>query len=521
MKVTSIIKKGTYYDSVSMMLIAKNVAELDKVIDSAVVMGTSKNKLVLAASGLLTPDIQSTSEMDLVVSIKMEDDADSKIIQNKIEELFQAQRNIKDDKDFNPSSIESAINVLPDVNLAMISVAGRYASDVAMSALNKGLNVFLFSDNVPIEKEIELKKFAKEKNLFVMGPDCGTAIINGVPLAFANVVNRGNIGVVAASGTGLQEVTCLISNAGCGISQAIGTGGRDVKKEVGGIMFIEGMKALAVDAKTDIILLVSKPPATEVVEKIISAARGIQKPVVGVFLGASPELLKGSNIHQALTLEEAAMLSVVYSKKENASAVTDELKKREAEIIKMAKEEAAKLSHAQKYLRALYSGGTFCDEAQLLCQNVLSEVYSNIPFDSSKKLKDSWKSEKHTILDLGDDEFTVGKPHPMIDYSTRNKRILAEAENPETAVILLDIVLGYGSNMNPLVEIIPVIKEVKKITAQQKRHLPIVCSVTGTDKDPQNRTAVVTALEAEGVNVMESNAAASRLAMLIIQCKNN
>ncbi|MBA4311163.1 MAG: FdrA family protein [Chlorobiaceae bacterium] len=516
MNIIGIIKKGEYYDSISIMLIAKKVAEYDGVLDSAVVMGTKENKSVLTSSGLMTPDIQPAGEMDLIVALKLKEGIDSKNVLSKIDEIFKATNKSDDGENFTPQSIDSALNVLPDANMAMISVAGRYAGDVAMQSLRRGLHVMLFSDNVPIEKEIELKKFAREKNLFVMGPDCGTAIINGVPLAFANVVNRGNIGIVAASGTGLQEVSCLISNAGCGISQAIGTGGRDVKKEVGGIMFIEGIKALAADPNTDVILLVSKPPATEVVEKIISVVRGIQKPVIGVFLGASPELLRGSNIHQALTLEEAASLSVAYSKKENASAVADVLKKREAEIIKMAKEEVVKLSPAQKYLRALYSGGTFCDEAQLLCQNVLGEVYSNIPFGSSKKLKDSWKSEKHTILDLGDDEFTVGKPHPMIDYSTRNKRILAEAENPETAVILLDIVLGYGSNMNPLAEIIPIIKEVKEITTQQKRYLPIVCSVTGTDKDPQNRTALVTALEAEGMKVMESNAAASRLAVSII-----
>jgi FdrA protein len=516
-----IIKKGEYYDSISIMLIAKHISEMEGVADSAVVMGTKENKSTLTSSGLMTPFIQPAGEMDLIVALKLKDGIDSKNVLSKIDEIFKATKKSDDGENFTPQSIDGALNVLPDANMAMISVAGRYAGDVAMKSLQHGLHVMLFSDNVPIEKEIELKKFAREKNLFVMGPDCGTAIINGVPLAFANIVNHGNIGIVAASGTGLQEVSCLISNAGCGISQAIGTGGRDVKKEVGGIMFIEGMKALAADPNTDVILLVSKPPATEVVEKIISVAHGIQKPVVGVFLGASPELLKGSNIRQALTLEEAALLSVAYSKKENVSVVTDALKKREAKIIKTAKEEAAKLSPAQKYLRALYSGGTFCDEAQLLCQNVLGEVYSNIPFGSSKKLKDSWKSEKHTILDLGDDEFTVGKPHPMIDYSTRNKRILAEANNPETAVILLDIVLGYGSNMNPLEEIIPVIKEVKKITSQQKRHLPIVCSVTGTDKDPQNRAAVVTALEVEGVKVMESNAAASRLAINIVSRKEN
>jgi succinyl-CoA synthetase alpha subunit len=519
MNIIGIVKKGEYYDSISIMLIAKHVSEMSGVADSAVVMATKENKAMLKASGLTTPDIQQAGEMDLVVALKLKDGVETKGIMADIDAIFKATKKSSEGETLAPQSIDGALNILPDANLAMISVAGRYAGDVAMKSLQHGLHVMLFSDNVPIEEEIKLKEFARGKTLFVMGPDCGTAIINGVPLAFANVVNRGNIGIVAASGTGLQEVSSLISNAGCGISQAIGTGGRDVKKEVGGIMFIEGMKALAADRATNVILLVSKPPATEVVEQILTVARGIQKPIVSVFLGASPALLRGSNIHQALTLEEAALLSVAIAKKEDPSAVGRALKQREAEIIEMAKGDTSKLSPAQKYLRALYSGGTFCDEAQLLCQDMLGEVYSNIPFGSSRKLKDSWKSEKHTILDLGDDEFTVGKPHPMIDYSMRNKRILAEAENLETAVILLDIVLGYGSNMNPLAEIIPVIKEVKKMTARQKRYLPIICSVTGTDKDPQNRTAVISALQAEHVKVMESNAAASRLAVYIVSKK--
>lgn len=498
------------------MLIAKQVSELHGVLDSVVVMGTPENKSILLSTGLMTNDIRSANDMDLVVAFRLKEDADSKVILDKVEELFKSQKQIKNEEDLNPSSLDTALKILPEANLAIISVAGRYASDVAMSALQRGMHVFLFSDNVPIEKEIELKRFAREKNLFVMGPDCGTAIISGVPLAFANVVNRGNIGIVAASGTGLQEVSCLISNAGCGISQAIGTGGRDVKKEVGGIMFLQGIRSLAEDSQTEVILLVSKPPADEVVNKIKETVKEIRKPVVGVFLGASPALLKGSNIHQAITLEEAVLLSVAYSKKEKASIVADTLKKRDAELLVTAKNESAKLSSQQKYLRALFSGGTFCDEALLLCQDVLDKIYSNTPFGKIKKLKDAWKSEKHTIIDLGDDEFTVGKPHPMIDYSTRNKRILAEASDPETAVILLDIVLGYGSNPSPLAEIIPTIKEVKKISAQQKRYLPIVCSVTGTDKDPQDRNAIVNAFRTEGAIVMESNAAACKLAMSII-----
>ncbi len=187
--------------------------------------------------------------------------------------------------------------------------------------------------------------------------------------------------------------------------------------------------------------------------------------------------------------------------------------------MKQLTENLQSLLPGQKYLRALYSGGTFCDETQLLCKGKLTDIYSNTPVGDAKKLKNSAKSEKHTIIDLGDDEFTMGKPHPMIDYSSRCKRIIEEAEDPETAIILLDIVLGYGSNMDPMAEIIPVIKRVKEITAAKGKYLPIICSVTGTDKDPQNRTAVVNALEAEGVVVMKSNAAAARLAILIVDYK--
>ncbi|MFA6599354.1 MAG: acyl-CoA synthetase FdrA [Ignavibacteriaceae bacterium] len=520
MMVTGILKRGEYFDSVSLMLIAKKISELDIVLDSAAVMGTPENIALLKSSGLLTDELQNAGDMDLMIAFKCNSQNESDLISKKINEfLKKSSDEIESPGSQNPSSLESAIKILPDANLAMISVAGKYAGDEAMKALQSGLNVMLFSDNVSIEKEIELKKFAREKGLFVMGPDCGTAIINGVPLAFANVVNRGNIGIIAASGTGLQEVSCLISNSGCGISQAIGTGGRDVKKEVGGIMFLEGIKALAEDKNTEVILSVSKPPADEVLIKVVELVNTIEKPIVGVFLNASIDLLKQSKINIAKTLEEGALLAVAYSQKKNNKEVTKRINVREGELQRIAESESSKLNADQKYLRALFSGGTFCDETQMFFQKMSEEVFSNTPVGTVIKLKDIWKSEKHTIIDLGDDEFTVGKPHPMIDYSTRNKRILAEANDPETAVILLDIVLGYGSNLNPLAEIIPVIKEVKKLTSQQKKYLPVICSVTGTEKDPQNRTTVVVALEAEGVLVMESNAAASKLAKFLIEKK--
>ncbi len=297
MKVTGFVKKGEYFDSVSIMLVAKKVAAIKGVIDSSIVMGTEENKSVLKSTGLSIPEFAQAGEMDLIAVFKTEDNTDTPALLKTIEGLLKPDNKSKEETNFNPSSLEGAVEFLEGANLAMISVAGRYAGDVAMKSLENGLNVMLFSDNVSVEKEIELKKYAKEKGLFVMGPDCGTAIINGVPLAFANVVNRGNIGIVGASGTGLQEVSCLISNSGCGVSQAIGTGGRDVKKEVGGIMFLEGIKALAEDKDTEVILLVSKPPADEVIEKIKIEVKKTDKPVVSLFLGSSPELLKGTKIH--------------------------------------------------------------------------------------------------------------------------------------------------------------------------------------------------------------------------------
>jgi FdrA protein len=519
MKITGFVKKGEYYDSISIMLIAKQLEAIDLVIDSAVVMGTDENKSVLTSSGLSVKEFEQAGEMDLIISFKTENDSDAEKVILKLNELLTAKKKESSDSTINPSGIEEALKVVPGANLALISVAGRYAGDVAMKSLEKGLNVMLFSDNVSIEKEIELKKYAKEKNLLVMGPDCGTAIINGVPLAFANVVNRGDIGIVGASGTGLQEVSCIISNSGCGVSQAIGTGGRDVKKDVGGIMFLEALKALAEDESTKVILLISKPPAKEVIGKIVSAVNGIKKPIVSVFLGASPELLKGSGINSAPTLEMGAKLAAAFSKGENIAEINDSILKRESEIMKTAAAEAAKLSAGQKYLRGLFSGGTFCDEAQLLAAGKLKDIYSNTPVANVAKLINTLQSEKHTIIDLGDDEFTVGKPHPMIDFSTRNKKFVSEAEDPETAVILFDLVLGYGSNMTPLADIIPALKEVKETAAGQKRYLPVICSVIGTDLDPQNRSAVISALKAEGIIVMESNAAASKLAVSIASCR--
>jgi len=500
------IRKGAYFDSVTLMTVGKEIAALDGVVDAAIVMGTKENRAILEGSGLLMDDFKEARDTDLLIAVKAEERADADAALAEVESLLeQARKKVDADETFLPRSLEGAVQALPEANLVIISVAGRYAGNEAMKALEQGLHVLLFSDNVPLETEIALKKFGRERGLLVMGPDCGTAIINGVPLAFANVVNRGTIGIVAAAGTGLQEVSTLISNEGAGVSQAIGTGGRDVKKEVGGIMFIEGLKALAEDDGTDVILLVSKPPHEEVVKKINEVTSGIEKPVVSIFLGA-----EATEPNMATTLEEGALMAVAWAGGQDPGTVAERLDRRDAELRQRAGEEAAKRKNGARYVRGLFSGGTFCSEAQILYKGVLSEVYSNAPAGDARPLDDALKSVKHTVIDLGEDEFTVGRPHPMIDYTLRNKRIEQEAADPETAVILLDVVLGYGSNPDPVADIADVVRKAAE-------RVTVVCSVTGTDRDPQNRKRVAQALSDAGAVVEPSNAAACKLAGYIAQ----
>ena len=485
------IKTGVYFDSVTLMIVGRDITAATGVVDAAVVMGTKENQAVLKSAGLWLRQFDAASDTDLLLAVKA---ASAETAAGALRAAGEQLKTVRDrtaaTDEWRPLSLEGALRILPGANVALISVAGRYAGEQAMQALKAGLHVMLFSDNVPLAQEIELKKFARAKGLLLMGPDCGTAIVNGVPLAFANAVNRGDIGIVAAAGTGLQEVSSLISNQGAGISQAIGTGGRDVKKEVGGIMFLEGLKALIQDAATRVIVLISKPPHESVLKKIGKVLKGVRKPVIAVFLGADEKTVQRYGMTPAATLEDAALMA--------CGAEADEGVGRGP----------GGPPHLGKYIRGLFSGGTFCTEAQVIFRELgIRHVYSNVPLPPFVTLRNFWKSQQHTLIDLGEDVFTVGRPHPMIDYSLRNRRILEEAQHPETALILLDVVLGYGANMDPVGELAPVIRD-----ARAKRGIVFACSVTGTPRDPQNRTKVVEGLEAAGARVFPSNAAASKFA---------
>ena len=506
------IIQGEYLDSITLMVVTEELNKTKGVIETSVVMATSENKSILRSSGLMLNEFEKSCDSDLLVCIKAESENVANDILDNIQNIFKKYRNKDEDTaDYSPKSFEGALKQMPDANIALISVAGKYAFHEAMKALNNGLHVMIFSDNVSIEEEFELKKFALSKKLLVMGPDCGTAIINGVPLAFANKVNRGKVGIVAASGTGLQEVSCIISNEGAGISQAIGTGGRDVKKEIGGIMFIQAMQMLNEDPATEVIVLVSKPPHEDVLKKISEEIKKLKKPVVAIFIGGDATVLKDSGAISATTLEETGLIAAALSKGIKYDNIISELKKKDETYLEIAAALSVKKTKQQKYLRGLYSGGTLCDEAQLIFNDIIGFVYGNSPLNKEYLLEDSWKSKENCVIDLGEDEFTVGRPHPMIDFTLRKKKILEEAADPEVAVILLDVVLGYGSHTNPAGELVPVIEK----ALQNSKGLNIICSVTGTELDPQNMNDVKQKLKKAGAVVMSSNAAASSIAAYI------
>ncbi len=498
-----------YRDSVSLMQLSAMLGRLPGVEQASAVMATENNLALLAEAGLRV-DAKGAHASDLLIVVQGEKSALPAAIEEAMKSLTrQTEDNGGEARALlRPRSIHMALKVAGEANMALISTPGDYAAAEAMKALRLGLNVMLFSNNVSVEEELALKQFAREQDLIVMGPDCGTAIINGTPLAFANVVKRGPVGVVAASGTGLQQVTVLVDRLGSGVSQAIGTGGRDLHRDIGGISMLKGLKDLAADPATKVVVLISKPPSPDVAEQVLAEAAKAGKPVVVVFLGADPSGIARKGVHAVKTLEDAARAALAIVKgdkpRDNYADVPD------------IPAGLPKLTDSQRYIRGLYSGGTFCYEATLLLGELAAEVYSNTPTRGAGELTDVWQSHHHTLVDLGDDVFTRGRPHPMIDYRLRTERIVKEAEDAQTAVIVLDVVLGYGSHMDPASEFVPAIHRARAAAAAQGRGLVFVGQICGTAADPQDFARQSRALTEAGMLLVESNAQAVRLAAAIV-----
>ncbi|MFZ5351236.1 MAG: acyl-CoA synthetase FdrA [Bacillota bacterium] len=514
-----LIKKNSYYDSVTLMIITKEIEAVEGVLNAVVVMGTEHNKELLSNVGLLNPETSAASPNDLIIAVKLEDDKIFEGIVQKVDELLNKKKT-ENGEDYCPPTFDSAIRHMPDSNLVVISLPGQYAAAEAKKALYANKHVLLFSDNVTIEQEKELKLLAVERGLLMMGPDCGTACINNIPLAFANVVKKGCIGIVGASGTGTQEIMVQIEKFGGGVSQVIGTGGRDLKAEIGGLMMIQGIQALAADEATEVIVLVSKPPAKEVAEKVLGVLKSAGKKAVVDFIGGDEKLVLDNGFIPAATLEEAAYKAVMLCS-HTADAVLKlrmpDFTEDTAYIERLVKGEAGKLTAKQKYLKGLYSGGTICDEALKLFSKEVGDIYSNIPLKPELKLPDGLDNFKHCAIDLGDDEYTVGRPHPMIDSYTRQQMIMKLAHDEEAAVLLLDVVLGYGSNEDPAGSLVKQIKALKEKFSQRGQYISVVAGICGTSGDPQDYDLQVKTLKDAGVVVLPSNAQAVRFAIRVIR----
>lgn len=503
MAVGYVIRKNQYYDSVFLMRIAKTLSEEAGVQQCAVLMATDANKEYLQKMGIRVPEVMAATPNDLVVAILAENDS---LIGSLLDEMdARLTRDTQPVKSMIYRSIEDAAAAYPQSNLAVISVPGNYAAREARKALEQGKHVFLFSDNVPLEQEVEIKRLAKACGRLVMGPDCGTSLIGGVGIGFANRVRRGPIGVVGSSGTGIQELTCLIHQAGSGISHAIGTGSHDLSDAVGGITTLMGLDILEADPSTRVITLIAKPSGAKTLAILQKHIRNCRKPVVGCLLGLDQPMDCGLNFYQVRTIDQAVEQALKFIGLSESAGFLHQAPTDQTQIEK----EIHRWLPEQRYLRGLFAGGTFCYQAQQVLQSAGIPVYSNVPIDSRYHLENPEESLEHSLLDLGDDYFTRGKPHPMIDARERYKRIIKEADDPEIAVLLLDFVLGEISSADPVGDLIEALRQAQRKAARRGGCLTVVASICGTDQDFQNLKVQSSGLLEAGVFLQPSGARAA------------
>nr|WP_246406572.1 FdrA family protein [Modestobacter versicolor] len=462
------------------MQVSREIGDRPGVSAVLVAMATPLN-LELAAGMGLAPDGDPKPDQ-LLIALTATDDAELTAAVAAVEAALAHREKAGDAQTIPPRTIGAGLVDAPDPTLAIISVPGPYAAAEAADAIAAGRSVLVFSDGVPVEQEIALKQAAHDAGVLVMGPDCGTAIVSGVALGFANVVRRGPVGLVAASGTGAQQVSSLLDAAGVGVSHVLGVGGRDLSAAVGGLATLDALAALDADPATERVLLVSKPPAPDVAERVQQAAAGLSVPVRSAVLSAEqPDLTAAV---EALLGDLGVAVPEWPSRPGTADAVPP-----------------------GAVLKGFYSGGTLADEAMLIAAPVLGDIRSNTPLRPELDLGTDLRARGHVVIDFGDDALTVGRAHPMIDPTLRLEAISNLAAGREPAVLLLDVVLGHGSDPDPAHSLVP---------ALRAAGLPAVVALVGTEADPQGWSRQADALAEAGAAVFASNAAAARYALSLI-----
>jgi FdrA protein len=520
MPILNAVKHNFFRDSIQLMRLTEDAKKLPGVVDAVVAMGTDTNKLLLQQLGLIQEEGKAAGDGDLVLAVSVASGSNAEDVMANVERLVMSPPSasaIPGQSAETYYSIESALEHAPGADLAIVSLPGSQAFEPTMELLRNGINVHLFSDHVSREDEAKLKGYAHSNGLLVLGPGAGTTLIGGVGLGFANAVKRGSVGVVASAGTGLQEVSVLLDRVGLGISHGLGVGGSDVSKEIGGLMMKDCLGLLERDRGTKIVMIVAKIPTAKVMQSVIGfAKKNMTKQVVACFLGLDAKGARSKRIHFAMTLHSAASEVSKISGPRSARWFEDKISINMNDVMRRSKRLSSVLSPGQKFVRGLYSGGTLAHETLLVYRELIGEAFSNTPLSKRYELEDPTTSRQNTILDLGDEFFTAGRPHPMIDPTLRRLRISQEASDPSVAVILMDVVLGHGAASDPGGSLIGAIGEARNNAKNAGRELLFMAHVCGTNADPQSLKDQSEKLSRADVVLFPSNAQMAIVSALVV-----
>ena len=510
--ILNIVKKNFFRDSVQMMQFSQQLKDVQGVVDAAIVMGTDLNKNTLKNMNLLTEDGNSATENDTLISINCQDENSLNNAAQKAEQLLVSD-SAKEKNEFN--DLSSALESFSNANIASLSIPGQFVKDMAIELIKKQLHLFVFSDHVPLEDEIYLKNLALENNVLFMGPEAGTTILNGTVFGFGNRIRKGSVGIIGASGTGIQESSTLIDLFGEGISHAIGVGGRDLRNDIGGMMTIKAMEIFENDPNTEAVLLVSKPVDDDVRNKIINKINNFSKKNYVLCLVGDNENREDTD---KIKFSKSIQISVLKILK---SLNDDSYKKIKAIIgnqvndsIKLAESISNGLNNEQKFVRGFFAGGTLCYESKIILEQMIGKIHSNLSSDDEYSIKGNASSKENTLIDFGEEEFTSARPHPIIDPLLRKNRILEDANDPNVGVIIIDIICGINAAKNTISFHAETIKKAIDIAKENGRKLSVFAYICGTEKDvSENELKLLTD---SGAKLFTSNALMSFAAAFVV-----
>ena len=510
--IVNITKKNFFRDSVQMMQFSQQLKDEQGVIDAAIVMGTDLNKNTLKKMELLTEDGAIATENDTLISINCQDENSLDNAIQRAEQLLTSDTT-KSKNEF--GDLSSALDVFDNANMASLSIPGQFVKEMAIELIRKQLHLFVFSDHVPLEDEIYLKNLALENNVLFMGPEAGTSILNGTVFGFGNRIRNGSVGIIGASGTGIQESSTMIDLFGEGISHAIGVGGRDLHNDIGGMMTMKTMEIFEDDPNTKAVLLVSKPVGDDVRNKIINKINNFSKKnYVICLIGDNENREDSTKIKFSKSIQTSVLKILKYVNDDAYKKIKDVVRKQVDDSIKLAESLSNDLNSEQKFVRGFFAGGTLCYESKIILEQMIGKVHSNLSSDDEYSIKGNAASKENTLIDFGEEEFTSARPHPIIDPLLRRNRILEDADDPNVGVIVIDIICGINAAKNTMAFHAETIKQAIQTAKEQGRKLSVFAYICGTVKDVSEDELQM--LTDSGAKLFTSNALMSFAAALVV-----